>query len=45
MPRSHRVSAHLAAAGLKVPMQPVPGIEFGPAYQRVHEHLIFRRGA
>jgi membrane-bound lytic murein transglycosylase F len=37
--------AHLAAAGLKVPMQSVPGIEFGPAYQRVHEHLIYRRGA
>jgi peptidoglycan lytic transglycosylase F len=36
--------AHLAAAGLKVPMQPVPGVEFGPAYQHVHEHLIFRRG-
>src|SRR3981189_730735 len=26
--------AHLAAAGLKVPMQSVPGVEFGPAYQR-----------
>ncbi len=37
--------AHLAAAGLKVPMQTVPGVEFGPAYQHVHEHLIFRRGA
>jgi membrane-bound lytic murein transglycosylase F len=37
--------AHLAAAGLKVPMQSVPGVEFGPAYQHVHEHLIFRRGA
>src|ERR1700737_1475825 len=37
--------AHLAAAGLKVPMQSVPGIEFGPAYQHVHEHLIYRRGA
>jgi membrane-bound lytic murein transglycosylase F len=37
--------AHLAAAGLKVPMQSVPGIEFGPAYQLVHEHLIYRRGA
>ncbi len=24
--------AHLAAAGLKVPTQAVPGIEFGPAY-------------
>ena len=37
--------AHVAAAGLKVPMQSVPGIEFGPAYQHVHEHLIYRRGA
>jgi membrane-bound lytic murein transglycosylase F len=37
--------AHLAAAGLKVPARPVAGIEFGPAYQRVHEHLIYRRGA
>jgi membrane-bound lytic murein transglycosylase F len=37
--------AHLAAAGLKVPMQSVPGVEFGPAYQHVHEHLIYRRGA
>ena len=37
--------AHLAAAGLKVPTQSVPGIEFGPAYQHVREHLIFRRGA
>jgi membrane-bound lytic murein transglycosylase F len=37
--------AHLAAAGLKVPMQPVEGVEFGPAYQHVREHLIYRRGA
>jgi membrane-bound lytic murein transglycosylase F len=37
--------AHVAAAGLKVPVQPVAGIEFGPAYQRVREHLIYRRGA
>jgi membrane-bound lytic murein transglycosylase F len=37
--------AHLAAAGLKVPMQSVPGVEFGPAYQHVREHLIYRRGA
>ncbi len=36
--------AHLAAAGLKVPAEGVRGIEFGPAYQRVHEHLIYRRG-
>jgi membrane-bound lytic murein transglycosylase F len=37
--------AHLAAAGLKVPVQSITGIEFGPAYQRVREHLIYRRGA
>jgi membrane-bound lytic murein transglycosylase F len=37
--------AHLAAAGLKVPSQSIPGVEFGPAYQRVREHLIYRRGA
>ncbi len=37
--------AHLAAAGLKIPWQSIPGVEFGPAYQHVHEHLIYRRGA
>jgi membrane-bound lytic murein transglycosylase F len=37
--------AHLAAAGLKVPLQPIAGVEFGPAYQHVREHLIYRRGA
>jgi membrane-bound lytic murein transglycosylase F len=37
--------AHLAAAGLKIPLQPIPGVEFGPAYQHVREHLIYRRGA
>ncbi|MEP6885533.1 MAG: membrane-bound lytic murein transglycosylase MltF [Gammaproteobacteria bacterium] len=37
--------AHLAAAGLKVPSQEIPGVEFGPAYQKVREHLIYRRGA
>jgi len=37
--------AHLAAAGLKVPVRPIAGIEFGPVYQRVREHLIYRRGA
>ncbi len=36
--------AHLAAAGLKIPLLPIAGVEFGPAYQRVHEHLIYRRG-
>src|ERR1700759_3141313 len=32
--------AHLAAAGLKVPSEAVAGIEFGPPYQRVREHVI-----
>jgi membrane-bound lytic murein transglycosylase F len=36
--------AHLAAAGLKVPAENIPGIEFGPAYRTVREHLIYRRG-
>jgi len=37
--------AHLAAAGLKVPVKEVPGVAFGPTYQRVREHLVYRRGA
>jgi membrane-bound lytic murein transglycosylase F len=37
--------AHIAAAGLKVPTRPVADVEFGPMYQRVREHLIYRRGA
>jgi membrane-bound lytic murein transglycosylase F len=37
--------AHLAAAGLKVPGEDIPGVEFGPAYQTVREHVIYRRGA
>jgi membrane-bound lytic murein transglycosylase F len=37
--------AHIAAAGIKVPIQAIPGIEFGPSYQRVREHVIYRRGA
>jgi len=37
--------AHLAAAGLKIPSQDIPGVEFGPAYQRVREHMVYRRGA
>ena len=37
--------AHLAAAGLKVPLKPIAGVAFGPTYQRVREHLIYRRGA
>jgi membrane-bound lytic murein transglycosylase F len=36
--------AHLAAAALKVPAKPIPGVEFGPIYQRVKEHLVYRRG-
>jgi membrane-bound lytic murein transglycosylase F len=45
MTRLNSGQAHLAAAGLKVPAQPIAGIEFGPAYQRVREHLIYLRGA
>jgi membrane-bound lytic murein transglycosylase F len=37
--------AHLAAAGLKIPSQPIAGVAFGPSYQRVREHLIYRHGA
>ncbi len=37
--------AHLAAAGLKVPVTAVDGVAFGPTYQRVREHLVYRRGA
>jgi membrane-bound lytic murein transglycosylase F len=37
--------AHLAAAALKVPAKPIAGVEFGPIYQRVREHLVYRRGA
>ena len=37
--------AHVAAAGLKIPVRPIEGIEFGPTYQRVREHLIYRRGS
>ncbi len=37
--------AHLAAAALKVPAKPIAGVQFGPIYQRVKEHLVYRRGA
>src|SRR3984893_10531694 len=37
--------AHLAAAALKVPAKPIAGVDFGPVYQRVKEHLVYRRGA
>lgn len=36
--------AHLAAAALKVPAAPIPGILFAPPYERVREHLIYLRG-
>ena len=37
--------AHVAAAGLKIPSIGVRDIVFGPAYQHVHEHVIYRRGS
>jgi membrane-bound lytic murein transglycosylase F len=37
--------AHLAAAGLKVPVKAVAGVAFGPTYARVREHLVYLRGA
>ncbi|MEA3108607.1 MAG: rane-bound lytic murein transglycosylase [Gammaproteobacteria bacterium] len=37
--------AHLAAAALKVPARSIAGVAFGPVYQRVKEHLVYRRGA
>jgi membrane-bound lytic murein transglycosylase F len=37
--------AHIAAAGIKVPPAPVRGVVFGPAYQHVREHLVYRRGS
>ncbi len=37
--------AHLAAAALKIPARPIAGVAFGPVYQRVREHLVYRRGA
>ncbi|MDP9065372.1 MAG: membrane-bound lytic murein transglycosylase MltF [Pseudomonadota bacterium] len=36
--------AHLAAAALKVPVDSIPGVAFGPVYARVQEHLVYRRG-
>ncbi len=39
-----RGQAHVAAAGLKIPSEPLRGIVFGPDYQHVREHLIYRRG-
>jgi membrane-bound lytic murein transglycosylase F len=40
-----RGRAHLAAAALKVPAKSIAGVTFGPVYQRVKEHLVYRRGA
>lgn len=36
--------ADLAAAALAVPRMPIHGLSFGPVYQRIREHLIYRRG-
>jgi membrane-bound lytic murein transglycosylase F len=35
--------AHLAAAGLSTGIELPPGTQFGPGYQLVQEHLIYRR--
>jgi membrane-bound lytic murein transglycosylase F len=35
--------AHVAAAGLSTGIELPDGTQFGPGYQRVQEHLIFRR--
>jgi membrane-bound lytic murein transglycosylase F len=37
--------AHLAAAGLKIPVQSIPGVAFAQPYQRVREHMIYRKGS
>ncbi len=36
--------ADIAAAALTVPLQPMEDLSYGPVYQRIREHLIFRRG-
>ena len=36
--------AHLAAAGLSTGIELPPDTQFGPGYQLVREHLIYRRG-
>jgi membrane-bound lytic murein transglycosylase F len=36
--------AHLAAAGLSTGVDLPRGAHFGPGYQRVREHLVYRRG-
>jgi membrane-bound lytic murein transglycosylase F len=35
--------AHVAAAGLSTGVDLPPGAHFGPGYQRVREHLVYRR--
>jgi membrane-bound lytic murein transglycosylase F len=37
--------AHVAAAALKVPAKSIDAVSFGPVYQRVREHLVYRRGS
>src|SRR5208283_2344200 len=37
--------AHVAAAALKVPAKSIDSVSFGPVYQRVREHLVYRRGS
>ena len=37
--------AHVAAAALKVPAKSINSVSFGPVYQRVREHLVYRRGS
>ena len=36
--------AHIAAAGLAIEQLPPPNAGYGPVYQRVKEHLIYRNG-
>jgi len=37
--------AHVAAAGLTTGVALPPGVQFGPGYHRVREHLVYRRTA
>ena len=37
--------ADVAAAALTVPQTPMDDLNYGPVYQRIREHLIYRRGA
>jgi membrane-bound lytic murein transglycosylase F len=37
--------AHIAAAGLTLGQELPPGVAFGPPYQQVKEHLIYRMGS